>query len=88
MLVGPPCGELRQIVDDLVRIGVEDVRPILVDQDARLVEMVVGVAADMRPPVDDQHVRVVLAGQPLGDHRAGEAGADDEIVVGLLARPR
>jgi hypothetical protein len=64
---------------------VEDVRPILVDQHARFVEMIVGVAGDVRALVDDEHARVVLAGEPLGEHRAGKAGADDEIVVLLLA---
>ena len=32
VLVGPPGGEARQVVEDLLRIGVEDVRAVLVDQ--------------------------------------------------------
>src|SRR5439155_11751534 len=35
--------------------------------------------------VDRQHARAVLARQPLGEHRAGEAGADDQIIVRRLA---
>ena len=68
MLIRAPLGELGEIVDDLVRIGVEDVRPILVDQHPRLVEMVIGVAGDMGALVDDEHVRAMLARQPLSEH--------------------
>ena len=52
VLVRPPLGELREVVEDVARVGVEDVRPVLVDQDARFVVVVVGVAADVRPLVD------------------------------------
>ena len=58
----------------------EDVRAVLVDQQAGGVEPVIGVAADMAAAVDQQHALVALAGQPLGQHAAGEAGADDEPV--------
>ena len=88
MLVRPPLGELRQIVDDLLAVGVEDVRPVLVIQDAGLVRLVIGIAADMRPPVDQQHPRAVLAGQALGKNRAGKAGPDDEIIVAAARRRR
>ena len=47
--------------------------------------MVVGVAADVRAPVDQQHPLAELRGQPLGQHRAGEARADDQVVVGLAS---
>ena len=50
-------------------------------EDAVLVGLVIGVAADVRPAVDQQHPRAMLAGQPLGEHRAGKAGADDQIIV-------
>ena len=69
----------------------EDVRAVAVDEDARLVEMVIGVAADMRPPIDHQHPLAGIRRQTLGHHRAGEARAHDEIVVArplLRIRPR
>ena len=55
VLVGPPLGELRQVLEDVGRVGVEDVRPVGVDQDAGVVVAVVGVAADVRALVDDEH---------------------------------
>ena len=48
MLVGTPIRELREMVEDLLRIGMEDVRPVLVDQQAGIVVAVIGVAADVR----------------------------------------
>ena len=67
MLVRPPLGELRQVVDDLVAVGVEDVRPVLVIEDPGVVGLVIGIAADVRPPVDQQDARAVLARQPLSE---------------------
>ena len=55
VLVRAPLGEARQVGRDLVRVGVEDVRPVAVDEDAVLVVVVEGVAADMRAAVDQQH---------------------------------
>ena len=45
-----------------------------------VVVVVVGVAADVRALVDDEHALAELGGQPLGEDDAGEAGADDEGV--------
>ena len=59
----------------------EDVRPVLVDQDAVVVVVVVGVAADVVAPVDDEHALPELRRQALGHHRAGEAGPDDQHVA-------
>jgi hypothetical protein len=42
-------------------------RAVLVDQDSSLVATIVGIAADMRPPVDQEHLFVALARQPLGN---------------------
>ena len=88
VLIGPPLGELRQVVEHALRVGVEDVRPVAMHQHAGLVEVVVGIAADVVAPVDDQHAPVELAGKPLGQHAAGEAAADDEVVEGAGAVAR
>ena len=80
MLVGPPVGEPRQIPEHFRGIGVEDMRSILVDQNAVLVVIVEGVAADVRPLVADQHALAGMSGQTLGDGGAGKAGADDQVV--------
>jgi hypothetical protein len=55
MLIGPPLGESRQIGEDLARIRVKDVRIVLVDEDALVVVMIVGVAADVRALVNEEH---------------------------------
>ena len=85
MLIRPPLGEPRQVVEDVARVGVKDVRPVLVDQDAGLVVVVVGVAADVRALVADQDVLAGMRGQPLGDRRAGKAGADDQVVEHVMS---
>ena len=52
----------------------EDVRPVLVNENAGLVVVVVRIAADMRPLVADQHFLAGVRGETLRDRRAGEAG--------------
>ena len=54
VLVGAPAGEARQIGEDLLAVGVEDVRAVAMDQDPVLVRRVEGVAGDMRPPVAEE----------------------------------
>jgi hypothetical protein len=41
---------------------------------------VIGVAADMGAAVDQQHLFVTLAREPLGDDAAGKSGADHEPI--------
>ncbi len=86
MFVGTPLGELREVIDDALGVGVEDVRAVAVDQHAGLVVVVVGIAGDMRAPVDHQHALVQPRGKALGKHAAGKAGADDEVVEAASAR--
>ena len=80
MLVVPPGGESGEVVEDIPRVRVEDVRPILVNEDAVLVVLVVGVSADMRALVDDENLFAGTCRQPLREHAAREPGADHEIV--------
>ena len=67
------------IVPDVLHGGVEDVRAVAVDLDA-LDVLGVDVAGDVVAAVDDQDR---LAGAPGGvsEDGAGEAGADDEVIV-------
>ena len=80
VFVGPPFGEPREIVDDALGIGMENVRPVTMDQHAGFIVMVVGVATDVRPAVDHQHALVQPGRQALGQYAAGEPGADDQVV--------
>ncbi len=54
----------------------EDVRAVTVDQDAIVVVVIVGIAADVAAPVDDQHALARVACQPLGQHAARKARPD------------
>ena len=54
--------------------------PYLWTSKAGLVVVVVGVAAYVRPFVDDQHSLVRASRQPFGDDSPGEPGPDDEVV--------
>ena len=78
MLVRVPLGEPAQVPPHAVRVGVEEVCAVPVDPHSVSVELVVRVAADVVPPIDHHHSPAELRGDPLGDHRAGEAGAHDE----------
>ncbi len=82
VLVGPPFREPGQVVRDVFRIGVKDVRSILVDQDTGRVVHVVGIAPDVRPTVDQKHPPVGAGGKAFGDHRTGEAAAYHQIIEG------
>ena len=56
-------------------------RAVLVHLDAGLrFGFGVGVAADVRAPVDDEHPLAELRRHALGDRQAEESGADDEEV--------
>jgi hypothetical protein len=59
---------------------VKDVRPVLVNQDACLVIVIVGIAADVRPLVTNQDLLARVRRQALRDRRAGKAGANHQII--------
>jgi len=87
MLIGSPLGELREILEDLGRIGMEDVRAILMDENSGVIKPIKGITGNMRPPVDQQDARTVFAGQALGQHAAGESRANDQEVEHRRLRP-
>src|SRR3954447_530596 len=88
MLVRAPLGELREVLDDAIGVGVEDVRPVPMDEDARVVVLVVRVAADMRAAVDDEDALTEDGCDSLGDDAAGEPRPDDDPVEPHSTRPR
>ena len=80
MLVESPLRELREMIEDHLRVGVKDMRPIAMDEDARIVVVVVCVAADVGSAID-QHNALVAAGSDLArDHASGKSGTDDQPV--------
>ncbi len=87
VLVRQPLGERAQVVDHVLRVGVEDMRAVLMEANSIRTERVVRVARDVRPFVDHQDACSELAREPLGDRAAGQAGADHEEVVHLISIP-
>ena len=67
-------------------VGVEDMRPVAMHENAFVVVVVEGVAADVRPPIDQQHPLACARGETFGEHAAREAGADDQIVKARAAK--
>ena len=66
-------GELPHVVPHPLIGGVEQVRAVLVDLDAGLrLGFGVGVATDVRAPLDDEHALVELGSHALGDGQAEE----------------
>ncbi len=55
-------------------------RAVFVDQDAVIVVMVVGIAADMGAAIHNQNFLAGLRGQSLGNDTAGKPGPHNEIV--------
>ena len=81
VLVEAPFGEAREMVEDLLRVGVEDMRTVLVDQQPVVVITVIGVAADMVAAVDEKNALVALARKTLRQNAARKAGADNQPIV-------
>ena len=79
MFVGSPLGESRQVLEDALAVGMEDMRPVAVHQHAMRVVLVVGVTCDVRSSVDQQHATAGI-GQFTGYDAAGVAGSDDEVI--------
>ena len=58
----------------------EDVGAVAVHEQAGVVMVVVRVAADVIPLLDDEYSPVQLGRQPLGQHAPGEPRPDDPII--------
>ena len=69
------------MIEDLLGVGMEDVRAVLVDQQAVIVVAVVGIAADVRAAVDEEDALVALARETFRENAAGEARADNQPIV-------
>ena len=80
VLVEAPCRKSRQIFEDLVAVGVKNVGAIVVNTNAMGIVTIKGVAAYVRPAVNDQNF-VAGARQPFGACRAGETGAYYQEII-------
>ena len=61
-------------------VRVENMRPVLVDQKAVIVEKIVGIAANMFSPVDHQHLVPKVPGHALCYHGASESSSDHQKI--------
>ena len=68
VLVAPPLGKPRQVVEHPPVIGVENVRAVLVDQNSGVVQAVIGVAAHVGAALQHQHPLAAVLRQPPGAH--------------------
>ena len=67
VLIGTPLGEPRKVHEDIARVGMKDMGPVLMYEDAVVIVVVVGVAANMRTHITDEDL-LVRTCQPLGQH--------------------
>ena len=81
VLIGTPFGEFREVIEDGFGIGVEDVRAVLMNEQAAFVIAIIRVSADVRPPVDEKHALITLGRKPLRQHAASEACSNDQPIV-------
>ena len=58
----------------------EDVRPILMNEQTRLVLTIVGISADMGSTVDEQNALPPLARNALRENASSKSRADDQPV--------
>ena len=86
VLVGTPRREAGQVRHHVRTVGMIDVRAVFVLQEAGGIDVIVGIAAEMRAAIHEQHTLSRSGSQPLGQHRPSEAGTNDEDVVRSAAR--
>jgi hypothetical protein len=86
VLILTPLRETRQILEDVLRVGVEDVRPVTVNQNAGVVVVIVGIARDVRTAINDEHFLVRVARQTFGQHTSCVTRTNDEKIKHMSTR--
>ena len=81
VLIVGPLGEAGQELVHAVIGGVVDVRAVLVNEDASVIEAVVSVSRDVRTTLQDGHLIATRLGQTAGAGGTGVSGTHDEDVV-------
>src|SRR3546814_231606 len=65
MLIRPPLRKAREIIENLCRIGMENMRAILMNEDARGVQAIMRIASDVGAAIDQQHLLARADGEAL-----------------------
>src|SRR5215210_162580 len=86
VLVRSPLREIGEVFDDAPGVGVEDVRPVPVDQDTLLIVLVVSVAPDVGSLLDYEYSSA-CASETLGDDAAGVARTNHQNLRRRAASP-
>ena len=77
MFIRPPLRKAGKEFPHLFAIGVKDVRAIAVHQHAMCIQLIKGIAANVRAAVNQVDLVAGIC-QGAGNGAAGEAGAGDE----------
>jgi hypothetical protein len=89
VLVAGELGELVDVVPHPLVGRVEEVGTVAVHLDTCLgLGLRVGVAADVRPPVEHEHTLVQLGGGAFRHREAEETGSHDHQVIAIEAHGR
>jgi len=77
-----PIGELAEVIHDAGGIGPKVVGAVFVDEDAAVVIVIVGIAANVVAAVNDKAGLATLGGETLGENGPSKASAYDEEIHG------
>ena len=88
VLVASPLSEAREVLVHAVVHGVVDVWTVLVHQDARIIHVVVGIAANVVASLDDGNLHAARLGKAACADRTCVACAHDDgvVCIGIEAR--
>src|SRR5829696_5996871 len=80
MTVGLPLRELREVAPDLLGVSVEKVGTVALNQDAIIVVVIIGIAADVVSLFHHQYVLIELASDPYRQHEARKSSPYNEPI--------
>jgi len=69
----PPVGELTEVDPDSIGVGTEIMRSVVMNQHTGRIESIIGVARDVRPPINDEAPFAKDSGKPLRQHCPSES---------------
>jgi hypothetical protein len=81
VLIGYPTCEAPYVIEGTLIVGVEDVRPVTVHQDACFVMFVIHVASDMRSLLQHQNAHATALSQLASGNRTSEPAANDDGII-------
>src|SRR5581483_143837 len=80
MLVGAPGSEAGEIIKNLARIRMKNMRAVLMYKNTCRIEVIVSVAADVRAAIAKQYSFVRACCKPFCDDTACKSCANDEVI--------